>query len=586
MGSDNSSNEKEEDLKLKYTHTNSCDGLGIASNKPHRQRLNSDPQQFPSDNEKLQPIRRHSNYSETNNFAFTNQHSSLPNFPNKNKDPNTPTFFERTEKRRLSMKYCSDFKKAYSKQGSSTFLNHLAINLNHNQNEEKPDFEKIRKYYVPQYLFDWRYVEDPKTGIKCWKNFGKIIIDANMFHKIGKLAETHIGASEPFYIKRSWLFSYLKNRYGKSSQENPVISVNRNNIFVDSYNQFIRTKGLNLTRPLKIRFNNETNSDQEGAYREWYSLMFQDIKSPKNKLFIMNPYKSFEPNTVLFYPKYPGMKFEYYDFIGILIVKAICDLMVIRSIKINRVLLKAISKRPITLDDIKYYNLDLYQQLKFINDNQISLNPQLQQIRFVWNIMGPNNIKQEIEIVPGGKNIFLNDNNKFSFIDKVIYTEAIKPYEEHILHVQKGLHSIFDTVLEGIFSVEELQFLISGQDNIDINDWKENTIYKGCYNPDHPVIKMFWEKIGSMQKMEIVKFLKFSTGSGSVPIDGFGSLKGIGGMIQKFTIEPFTNYSAENPDEYVFHKIEAKRCHHTIILPLYRNKSELDKAINIILSNN
>ena len=71
------------------------------------------------------------------------------------------------------MKYCSDFKKAYSKQGSSTFLNHLAINLNHNQNEEKPDFEKIRKYYVPQYLFDWRYVEDPKTGIKCWKNFGK-----------------------------------------------------------------------------------------------------------------------------------------------------------------------------------------------------------------------------------------------------------------------------------------------------------------------------------------------------------------------------------------------------------------------------
>ena len=45
--------------------------------------------------------------------------------------------------------------------------------------------------------------------------------------------------------------------------------------------------------------------------------MFQDIKSPKNKLFIMNPYKSFEPNTVLFYPKYPGMKFEYYDFMKI-----------------------------------------------------------------------------------------------------------------------------------------------------------------------------------------------------------------------------------------------------------------------------
>ncbi|MBQ4210877.1 MAG: fasciclin domain-containing protein, partial [Prevotella sp.] len=227
-----------------------------------------------------------------------------------------------------------------------------------------------------------------------------------------------------------------------------------------------------------------------------------------------------------------------------------------------------------------------YQKLKFINDRQINGNPQLQKIRFVWNIIGPNNIFQEIEIVPGGRNIFLNDNNKFSYIDKVIYTETIKPYEEHIKHIQKGLSSIFNTVIEGIFDVEELNFLLSGQDDIDINDWKQNTIYKGCYNINHPVIKMFWEKMLTMNKKEIIKFLEFSTGSGSVPIDGFGSLKGVGGKIQKFTIVPFTNYSAENPDEYVFKKIEAKRCYHTIILPLYRNRQELDKAIDIILNNN
>ena len=97
---------------------------------------------------------------------------------------------------------------------------------------------------------------------------------------------------------------------------------------------------------------------------------------------------------------------------------------------------------------------------------------------------------------------------------------------------------------------------------------------------------MFWAKISSLSKDEIIRFLKFSTGSGSVPIDGFGSLKGIDGKIQKFTIEPFTNYSAENPDEYKFQKIESKRVYHTVILPLYENKQELDKAMNIILSDN
>ena len=70
-----------------------------------------------------------------------------------------------------------------------------------------------------------------------------------------------------------------------------------------------------------------------------------------------------------------------------------------------------------------------------------------------------------------------------------------------------------------------------------------------------------------------------------VPIDGFGSLKGIGGRIQKFTIEPHTNYSAENPDQYVFYKIEAKRLYNTIILPQYRNRQELDQAFNAILYN-
>ena len=210
----------------------------------------------------------------------------------------------------------------------------------------------------------------------------------------------------------------------------------------------------------------------------------------------------------------------------------------------------------------------------------------MEQIRFIHRILNQNNLLEDIEIIPGGRNIFLNDNNKYMFIDKIIYAEVIRPYEQQIKAIQTGLFSIFSGNLDGIFSVEESIFLISGQDNIDINDWKENTLYKGCYNENHPVIKMFWAKIGTLNKNEIKKFLRFSTGSSSVPIDGFGSLKGLGGKIQKFTIEPLTNYSAEDPDEYKFQKIEAKRCYHTIILPLYQNRQELDKAINIILNDN
>ena len=36
-----------------------------------------------------------------------------------------------------------------------------------------------------------------------------------------------------------------------------------------------------------------------------------------------------------------------------------------------------------------------------------------------------------------------------------------------------------------------------GLQDIDVNDWKTNTAYKGEYNPNHPVIIHFW-KVGQI----------------------------------------------------------------------------------------
>ena len=590
MGVDNppNGNKNNDDLKFKKQYSE-----GISSqNKSNlfRQRLNSDSDQKPNDSEKLQPIRRHSNMRDAafhqNHLSSKNvTHNSIGIFPSQSKNSELPTLEERSKNRKYSQQYCADFKKSYMSGNKNSFLNHLADSLNHGTVIPKEEIEKFKEEYIPKHFFDWRIIEDPKTGTKIWKNFGKVYPDKNFELKMKQLEKTTIGASELFYLKRSWFYRYLINNYARSKKENPLVIINRNNILEDSYNQFLKTQGLNLTRPLKIRFLNEQVVDEEGVYREWYQCMFKEILSPNKRLFILNPYKCLEPNSILFYPKYPGMNLEIYEFIGKLVVKALADIIFIRNLNINRVLLKSIAKRPVILDDIKYFNLDLYQKLKYINDTQIRGNRQLETIGFVWNIRDQNNNIVQLELVPGGKNIFLNDNNKITFIDKVIYVEAIRPFEEQIKYTQKGLFSLIGQEVQGVFSVEELNFLISGQDDIDLNDWKENTIYKGEFNQNHPIIRLFWEKLSTLKKNEIVKFLEFSTGIGSVPIDGFGSLKGIGGRIQKFTIEPHTNYSSDNPDKYVFYKIEAKRLYNTIILPIYRSKQELDQAFNIIFSN-
>ncbi len=543
--------------------------------------------------DQLQPIRRHSKTNElisfVNNLSSKNSSSFQSNIPvNHSNSHGMPSLAEKNKSKKMSQQYCADFKKNYINEGigsKSRFLNHLADSLIHGTQMPIEEVEKFKEEYLPKYGFDWRNVEDPRTGLKYWKNFGRIYFDRSHEIKLEEYNLKTIETSQPFYLKRGWFFRHLMKNFIKNKNENPLVVINRNNILEDSYNNFIRIGGINLARPLKIKFVNENIQDEEGIYREWYQNIFKEILSPQKRLFIVNPNKSLEANTLLFYPKYPGMRLELYEFIGKLMIKAIADIVNIRRFAINRVLYKTIMKRPIILDDIKYFNLDLYQKLKYVNDNQVRGNKLLESTNFVWTIRGPNNYIQEVELAQGGRNIFLNDNNKMTFIDKVIYAEAIMPFEEQIKYTQKGIFSLIDADARGVFTVEELNFLITGQEEIDINDWKENTIYKGAYNPNHPVIKMFWDKISSMNKNELIKFLEFATGIGSVQIDGFGSLKGIGGRIQKFTIEPYTNYSSDNPDQYTFHKIEAKRVYNTIILPQYKTRQELEQAINMTIYN-
>lgn len=43
-----------------------------------------------------------------------------------------------------------------------------------------------------------------------------------------------------------------------------------------------------------------------------------------------------------------------------------------------------------------------------------------------------------------------------------------------------------------IFDENELELLMCGIQNIDVKDWKNNTVYKGDYHPNHIVIQWFW----------------------------------------------------------------------------------------------
>jgi len=62
----------------------------------------------------------------------------------------------------------------------------------------------------------------------------------------------------------------------------------------------------------------------------------------------------------------------------------------------------------------------------------------------------------------------------------------------------EGFHDVIGVDVIGIFDEEELDLILGGTPNIDIEDWRANTVYSGEYNEKHNVIGWFWEILEKM----------------------------------------------------------------------------------------
>ena len=522
----------------------------------------------------LQPMRR---YGKQKNMT-PSQASQINNPPIQESSNSQKKYFKKS-----SADYLLRFKQQFQTGDSNTFLSHLTDKVSQSNEITLEHLESIRKRFMPQYVFDWKLELDPKTGEKTWKNNGKIKLNEDIMKEFKNILYKPIGASEKFYKKRAWLFHFLALSLGKTD-DNSKLLIDKKNIFENTFNEFKKIKDIKVKLPMRIIFLGEEDQDEGGMNKYWYTKLFDEIFSKEKKLFRENPNECIGKKSLIFYPKYKGMNLEYYEFFGKLILKSFFDRVNIKGFNFNNIVLNPILNRKVTLEDIKYYDINLYKKLKLINDSTIKGNKELEKYKFVWKIKDENNKEKEVELIENGKNTFLNDENKNKFIEKVIYQETIAPYEEQIKYLHSGVFPILDDNLKGIFSTDELNFLLHGQNKIDLNDWKENTDYKGDYNENHQVIKMFWNKMGKLKPGELLKFLTFSTWLNNIPIDGFGNLKGAGRKVQKFTIEPYINYSNEEEEEkYVFRPMESKPSFNRLILPQYPNEKEMDKAFEIIL---
>lgn len=98
------------------------------------------------------------------------------------------------------------------------------------------------------------------------------------------------------------------------------------------------------------------------------------------------------------------------------------------------------------------------------------------------------------------------------------------------------MFQVVDSRLVSVFDARELELVIAGTAEIDLNDWRNNTEYRGGYHDGHIVIRWFWAAVERFNNEQRLRLLQFVTGTSSVPYEGFAALRGSNGL-RRFCIE-------------------------------------------------
>jgi E3 ubiquitin-protein ligase NEDD4 len=177
------------------------------------------------------------------------------------------------------------------------------------------------------------------------------------------------------------------------------------------------------------------------------------------------------------------------------------------------------------------------------------------------------------ELKPGGAKIPVTDENKDEYIQLVIQWRFVSRVQQQMDNFLAGFNELVPLNLIKIFDEGELELLLCGIGVIDVRDWKQNTVYKGDYHPNHIVIQWFWRVVLSFNNEMRSRRLQFVTGTSRVPMNGFKELYGSNGP-QPFTIEKWGT-----PNSYP----RAHTCFNRLDLPPYESYQQLrDRLIKAI----
>ncbi|ORZ02266.1 hypothetical protein BCR43DRAFT_465212 [Syncephalastrum racemosum] len=307
------------------------------------------------------------------------------------------------------------------------------------------------------------------------------------------------------------------------------IKIRREHIFEDAYAEVMRQAPADLKKRLMIKFDGEDGLDYGGLSREFFFLLSHEMFNPFYCLFEysahdnytlqINPHSSINPEHL-----------NYFRFIGRVVGLAIFHRRFLDAFFIVS-FYKMILNKKVAVADMESVDADFHRSLQWMLDNDITdvldLTFSTDDDRFGEVV--------SVDLKPGGSEIEVTEENKREYVNLVTEWRIYKRVEEQFKAFKEGFNQLIPQDLINVFDERELELLIGGIAEIDVDDWKKHTDYRG-YTEQDDVIQWFWKCVRSWDSEKKSRLLQFTTGTSRIPVNGFKDLQGSDGP-RRFTIE-------------------------------------------------
>ena len=350
-----------------------------------------------------------------------------------------------------------------------------------------------------------------------------------LVNEVFQLKFQHIGLlrrlpfSFPFEYRLQILMTVLENERNQHP-EGFQLTIRRENLFEDGFQAFQAVSKTSLKSRLRVFYIDEFGMEEKGVdgggiFKEFLNDICKIVFDPAYGLF-----KITEQNQQL-YPN-PAAKqllgddyLEIYSFVGSLVGRALYDNILIGMMLSPFFLRRWLGKHNF-LNELQSYDPELYNNLKFLKTykgdaGDLGLN---------FTIVDSNDNNREIELIPHGKSISVDNTNKFRYIYLMANYKLNETTKNQTNAFLNGLQKVVPMQYLQFFDEYELQMVLSGALNaLDIEDLKKNVDLKG-YSMNESYMKDFWKILGDFNEADRNLFVKFVTACERPPLLGFAKL--------------------------------------------------------------